>query len=242
MRTKFFITLFVIAAFSISCSKNSDDSETKTETEVTNLSEDSPYYGWFKDKTEFSFSSVSITNTNSNGIVSEMKETSYYYVKDGKEAVRQITEFKIDGEANPSTEKIYITSESGNYVINPISKIYYKTDGDFNSTMFSKVWMWTRKRSDSYDALSTNSSATKANETLNSINVECYTISGTKFYFDVNKKLLKYIGSVSTTSTESTTEILFADYTEGNVPDFIDESIAKVSKDAYTISESQFGF
>lgn len=227
------LVIFSVMLFIISSCDKAEVTSNDDHKEVT-----SPYYGWFKDKNEFSFTAVSNSSGMSYGMLIEGKVTSYYYVKNTKEAVREITETKIDGVQQPTTEKIYITSANGNYVINPIAKVYYKEAGNYDAVMFSKVWVWTRKRSDSYDALLTNSSAIKTTETLNSVSVECFAISGVKFYFDSDKKLLKYTGSASGIATE----IVLTDYKEGNVPNFIEESINKIDKEGYSLSDSQFGF
>lgn len=233
MKSNLSIALLVIAFFTVSC--NNHDKVNEEKTGITD--EVSPYFGWFKNKKEFSFTTVSISSGVSHGMTIENKVTSYFYVKNGKEAVQEMSEMKVDGLLQPKTEKIYITSRDGNFVINPITKVYYKEAGDFNAVMFSKVWLWTRKRSDSYDALSTNSSATKTTETLNAVNVECFTISGVKFYFGSDKKLLKYKGYPA----NITVEISFSNYAEGNVPGFIEETISKIEKEGYSLSNTQIG-
>jgi hypothetical protein len=142
----------------------------------------------------------------------------------------------IDGESQPEQVKVFITSQEANYVLNPQTKKYFTESGDFDAVMYSKVWLWTRKRSDSYDSLSSNSSATKNTSAFNNVNVECYSISGITFCFDSDKKLLKYEGDAAGMHTL----ILFSNYKEGNIPDFIEESIAQIDKDEYFLSANQF--
>jgi hypothetical protein len=191
----------------------------------------SPYYGWFKDKNEFSFVSVSITIGVVNETSIENTVTSYYYVKDGKEAVREVTVAKFNNDDLPAEERIFITSSESNYVLNPLSKKYIKEAGDCNAAMYSKVWVWTRKRSDSYDELSSNSSAVKSSVKIGDIETTCFTISGANFYFDTEKKLVKYNGSAGGMDVT----ITFNNYKESGIAGFAAESITKISSEEYTL-------
>jgi hypothetical protein len=238
MKKKYYSLFVVSFLFIFSCHTKESAKNTAViaPNEQNEIVQPSPYYGWFKDKDEFSFTSVSVTTGKAGGMNLESTVTSTYYVKNGKEAVKEVTATVIDGEAQPEQVKIYITSKEANYVLNPLTKKYFTESGDFDAVMYSKVWLWTRKRSDSYDSLSSNSSASKSTSTLNNVNVECYSISGVTFCFESDKKLLKYEGDAAGMHTL----ILFSNYNEGNIPDFIEESIAQIDNDAYSRSANQF--
>lgn len=221
-----------------SCSDNNETGSSVNDPGTNqNPGQSSPYYGWFKDKSEFSFKTVSVTEGETNGMQIRNTVTSYFYVKGGKEAVREVSVTELNGASQNETEKIYITSADANYVINPGAKTYFQEGGDPVSVMYSKVWVWTRKKSDSYDAVSVNTSAQKSTSVISSVNVDCYDISGVQFCFDAEKKLLRYEGDAGGMHTVTT----FSDYQEGSVPDFIEECIADLESDGYTAVSSQFG-
>jgi hypothetical protein len=233
------LSLFLLSfLFIISCNRkeNFNKSEAIVSSEQKEIVEPSPYFGWFKDKDEFSFTSVSVTTGETGGMKVESTVTSSYYVKNGKEAVKEVTVMNLDGKSQPEKVKVFITSQEENYVLNPLTKKYFIEPGDLNAVMYSTVWLWTRKRSDSYDALSNNPSAIKSTSTINNVNVECYSISGITFCFDSDKKLLKYEGDAAGMHTL----ILFSDYKEGKIPDFIEESITLIDKEVYSLSTNRF--
>ncbi|MBN2282095.1 MAG: hypothetical protein JXQ65_16045 [Candidatus Marinimicrobia bacterium] len=191
----------------------------------------SPYYGWFKGKTEFSFASKSTTSGKVGNMNTETVVNSLYIVKNGYEGLKEVSVMSMNGKAMPENEKIYITSENANYVINPATKQYFKDKGDYTATYWSKVWQWTRKRSDSYDNI-----AKAFQPTLNQKDgqeIENYTISSVVFSFNKDKQLLQYSG----TAGGMNTVIEFFEYSDKVIGNYLEDMIQTAEKEYIRVED-----
>lgn len=218
----------VILLTMVACGKGKTNDvpvDTKTETVQTT---DSPYVGWFKGKTEFSFKSVSVTEAafGKASIVSTV--TSSTFAKNGMEAIKETTASTMGKTVLPTKTLVYITSNDANYVINPDTKKFVQEAGDMNAVMYSKVWQWTRKRSDAYESVS--GAGKKETKTINGVEAECYTVQGVLFAYDADKKLLQYNADLSGTKVV----INFTDYVSENVDASIFALLEDIKKDGWT--------
>lgn len=203
-------------------------------THANNQEINSPYFGWFKGKTQFSFVAKTITTGKVAGMQTEMTVTSTYVVKNGVEGVKEVTVMKLNGKAQQPTEKIYLTSAEANYVINPESKMFFQDKGDYGSFKWSKVWQFTRKRSDSYESISKNGKAAPGK--VNDIPVTCYSIQGITFCFNAEKQLLKYEGDAGSMHVQ----VILSEYKDTNVDDFFAGYINAVRAGEYKKADDMF--
>ncbi len=227
---KWLLGIMVIVLLSVvACGKGkTNDVPVDKTTETVSTQTDSPYVGWFKGKTEFSFKSVSVTEASLGKAKIVATVTSMTYAKNGMEAMKETTASTMGKTVLPTKTLVYITSKDANFVINPDTKKYVQEAGDMNAVMYSKVWQWTRKHSDAYDSVS--GAGKKETKTVNGVDAECYTVQGVLFAYDADKKLLQYNADLSGTKVV----INFSDYVSENVDASIFALIEDIKKDGWT--------
>jgi len=228
-----FALVLMVTLTMVSCGKGKTTNDTATETTttdtVTTQISDSPYFGWFKGKTEFSFKTVSNVDAKMGNLKITSVTTGLYYTKNGMEALKETIKSNMGGMTIPDKTLIYITSKDANYVIDPEAKKYFTEAGDMQAVNYSKVWQFTRKSTDSYEGISTNSSAKKETKKINGLDAECYTVQGVLFAFDSDHKLLQYSADLSGTKVV----INFSDYSDKNVDESVFKMIDEIKKDGW---------